>query len=142
MVDRRAFLALFATSAGASLFADGVNTQIQPGTLKISPATVREAARLAGLTWSEEESEEVVDALSSFAKHAEKIDKDRLDNASPLPIQFDPRPPGVAVRVPPASFRPPPPIKVQRPARLEEVAFYPSIVWRSCYVRDKSLQPS
>lgn len=124
MVDRRAFLALFATSAGASLFADSVNAQIQPGTLKISQATIQEAARLAGLTWSEEESQEVADALSSFAKHAEKIEKDRLDNASPLPIQFDPRPPGVAVSVPAASFRPPAPIKVQRPARLEEVAFY------------------
>ena len=124
MVDRRTLLALFATSAGASLLGDVARAQIRPGTLKLAAATIREAARLAGLTWSDEEAQEVADALSSFARHAEKIDKDRLDNASPLPIHFDPRPPGVAVTLPRASFRPPSAGNVQRPARLEDVAFY------------------
>jgi Asp-tRNA(Asn)/Glu-tRNA(Gln) amidotransferase A subunit family amidase len=124
MVDRRAFLALFATSAGASLCADVLHAQIQPGTLKISAATIREAARLAGLAWTEEEAQEVADSLASFAKHAEKIDTNSLVNASPLPIQFDPRPPGIAVQLPRASFRPSSPAEVKRPARLEDAAFY------------------
>jgi Asp-tRNA(Asn)/Glu-tRNA(Gln) amidotransferase A subunit family amidase len=124
MVDRRAFLALFATSAGAPLLADALSAQIQPGTLKFEASTIREAARLAGLTWTEAESQEVADSLSSFAKHAEKIDKAGLDNASPLPIHFDPRPPGIEVRIPRASFRAPAPVDVRRPTSLEEVAFY------------------
>jgi Asp-tRNA(Asn)/Glu-tRNA(Gln) amidotransferase A subunit family amidase len=124
MVDRRAFLALFATSAGSPLLADVLSAQIQPGTLKVSASTIREAARLAGLTWTEDEALEVADALSSFARHAEKIDKDRLDNASPLPFHFDPRPPGAEIPIPRSAFRAPLSVEVRRPARLEEVAFF------------------
>lgn len=119
MLDRRAFVALFATSAGASLAA-----QIQPGTLKIPSERIREAARLAGLTWTDEDSQEVADALSSFARHAEKIDKDGLVNASPLPLHFDPRPPGMAASLPRGSFRAPATVRTRRPASLEQVAFF------------------
>lgn len=121
MVDRRAFLALFATSAGSSLLG---HAQIQRGTRTVPPDTIREAARLAGLTWTEAESQEVADALSSFARHAEKIEKDTLTNASALPIQFDPRPPGIAVPMPRGAFRPPAPLRIRRPATLEDAAFW------------------
>lgn len=60
MIDRRAFVALFATSAGAPLLA-----QIQAGTTKFSAETILEAARLAGLTWTVDEARDVADALSS-----------------------------------------------------------------------------
>ena len=120
MIDRRAFVALFATSAGAPLLA-----QIQPGTLKISAETIREAARAAGLTWTDAESQDVADAISSFAKHAEKIDKASLTNASPLPIHYDPRPPGIAVSIARRAFRPPVTARVQRPQQFEDVAFWP-----------------
>jgi Asp-tRNA(Asn)/Glu-tRNA(Gln) amidotransferase A subunit family amidase len=119
MIDRRAFVALFATSAGAPLLA-----QIQPGTVKLPAASIREAARVAGLTWTEEEAQDVADALASFAKHAEKIDKDALSNASPLPIHYDPRPPGAALPITRAAFRPPPAARVQRPQNLEDAAFW------------------
>ena len=58
---------------------------------------VREAARLAGLTLSDEECADLTSSLSSLAKHAEQIDKPTLTNASPLPFHFDPRPPGVTL---------------------------------------------
>ena len=119
MIDRRAFVALFATSAGAPLLA-----QIQAGTAKLSAETIREAARLAGLTWTADEAQDVADALSSFSTHAEKIGKDALTNASPLPLHYDPRPPGVAVAMPRGPFRPPAVPRVQRPRNLEEVAFW------------------
>lgn len=124
MVDRRTFVALFATSAGSSLLSDRSSAQIQPGTRQIAPATIREAAQLAGLTWTDEECAEVADALSSFAAHAGKIDKDTLVNASPLPIHFDPRPPGVAVSIPRPAFRVASTPRVKRPANLEEAAFW------------------
>src|SRR5262245_48060205 len=115
MVDRRTFVALFATSAGASLLTDLASAQIQPGTAKIPAATIREAAALAGLTWTDAECEDVADALASFATHARAIDKDTLVNASPLPIHFDPRPPGVSVSLPAALFRPADATRVTRP---------------------------
>ena len=124
VLDRRTFVALFATSAGSSLLPDVSSGQIQPGGLKPPSATIREAARLAGLAWSDAECEEVADALASFARHAERIDKDALVNASPLPLQFDPRPPGVAVAFPQPAFRPPAAPRVRKPATLEEAAFW------------------
>jgi len=54
--DRRAFLSVFAATGLSSTLMPGlVWAQIQPGTKSISVEMVREAARLAGLTFSDEE---------------------------------------------------------------------------------------
>lgn len=124
MIHRRTFVALFATGAGSLAVPLRLDAQMQPGTMKVSVDTVREAAQLAGLTWTDEQCREVADSLSSLARGAEKIDKDTLTNASPLPIHFDPRPVGVSTPIPAATFRLPAPPRVKRPARLEEVAFW------------------
>jgi Asp-tRNA(Asn)/Glu-tRNA(Gln) amidotransferase A subunit family amidase len=124
-MDRRTFVALFAASAGGSLAArERLATQIQPGTTQVAMETVREAARLAGLTWTDEEAREVTESLSSLIRSVEAIDKDTLDNASPLPIHFDPRPVGFETPVPRAAFRAAATPRVTRPARFEEVAFW------------------
>lgn len=125
MVDRRTFVALFATSAASAALFDALSAQMQPGTKTVTTDMVREAARLAGLSWTDEECQEVTDSLSSLARGAEKIDKDSLTNDSPLPIHFDPRPVGVQVRLPRAAFKPAPSPRVTRPANLEETAFWP-----------------
>src|SRR5512132_2435897 len=118
---RRSFLARFA-SAGVSsaLLPALVRAQIQPGTRQITVEMVREAARLAGLTLSDEESADLTSSLSSLAKHAEEIDKATLTNASPLPIHFDPRPPGLPLPPRPAPvFRIETAPAVTRPPNLE-----------------------
>jgi Asp-tRNA(Asn)/Glu-tRNA(Gln) amidotransferase A subunit family amidase len=125
--DRRSFLAGFA-SAGLSsaLLPVLVEAQIQPGTRQITVEMVREAARLAGLTLSDDESADLTSSLSSLAKHAEEIDKATLTNASPLPIHFDPRPPGIPLPPRPvAVFRVETAPAVTRPPNLESVAFWP-----------------
>ena len=124
MIDRRTFVALFATSAGSLDALARLDAQMQPGTLQVSVEMVREAARLAGLAWSDDDCREVTDSLSSLAKGAEKIGKDALTNASPLPIHFDPRPVGVDVNIPTAEFTPAALPRVKRPASLEETAFW------------------
>ena len=127
MLDRRTLLAFFATTS----FANGVLpatlwAQIQPGTRKLTIEMVRESARLAGLDWSDQECAEVIDALSSFSRHAEGIAKTALSNASPLPFHFDPRPPGIAQPpLPPAAFRIERAPRARRPRTLESVAFLP-----------------
>ena len=125
MMDRRSFVALFAASAGSFAGLSRLEAQMQPGTMQVSVEMVREAARLAGLAWTDEECRDVADSLSSLAKGAEKIDKDTLTNASPLPIHFDPRPVGVTVTIPRAMFKLANAPRVTRPRNLEDVAFWP-----------------
>ena len=127
MIDRRTLLAFCAATGFANTVLPGVLlAQIQPGTRKLTVEMVREAARLAGLTWTDQECQELLDSLSSFSRHAEGIDKAALTNASPLPIHFDPRPPGIAEKpLPPAAFRLDPAPRQQRPANLETLAFWP-----------------
>ena len=100
--DRRAFLA-FCTSAGltSTLLPGVLWAQMQPGTKDVTLEMVRHSARLAGLTWTDEECQDPVASLSSLARGADGIDKPTLTNASPLPIHFNPRPPGFTP--PPAS---------------------------------------
>ena len=125
--DRRAFLSVFAAAGLSSTLMPGlVWGQIQPGTKSIAVDTVREAARLAGLTLSDEECADLTSSLSSLAKHAEEIDKPSLTNASPLPIHFDPRPPGLPLPPrPPAIFKMEAAPAVSRPKNLGAVAFWP-----------------
>jgi Asp-tRNA(Asn)/Glu-tRNA(Gln) amidotransferase A subunit family amidase len=127
MPDRRAFLSVFAATGLSSTLLPGlVWAQIQPGTKTISVEMVREAARLAGLTLSDDECADLTSSLSSLAKHAEQIDKPTLTNASPLPIHFDPRPLGLPLPPrPPAIFEIEPAPAVKRPKNLEAVAFWP-----------------
>ena len=124
---RRAFLAVFASSGLSSTLLPGVLwAQIQPGTKKITLEMVRESARLAGLAWTDEECQDLVDSLSSFARGAEGIDRPALTNASPLPLHFDPNPPGVAPpALPPSTFRVESASRIRRPRNLEQVAFSP-----------------
>jgi Asp-tRNA(Asn)/Glu-tRNA(Gln) amidotransferase A subunit family amidase len=126
-MERRRFFAFCAsTSLTSTLFPGALWAQIQPGTKTITLEMVREAARLAGLSWSDEECRELFDSLSSLARHAEGIDKPTLTNASPLPIHFDPNPPGVPPPAPPAAvFRVEAAPRVRRPANLEDAAFWP-----------------
>jgi Asp-tRNA(Asn)/Glu-tRNA(Gln) amidotransferase A subunit family amidase/Asp-tRNA(Asn)/Glu-tRNA(Gln) amidotransferase C subunit len=125
--DRRAFLSVFAAAGLSSTLMPGIVwAQIQPGTKPISVDTIREAARLAGLTLSDEECADLTSSLSSLAKHAEEIQKATLTNASPLPIHFDPRPPGVPLPpAAPAVFRVESPPAVTRPKSLASAAFWP-----------------
>ncbi len=124
--DRRRFLtACSALGLGSTLLPGVLWAQIQPGTTAIAVETVREAAKLAGLTWTDDECRELTESLSSLLTAVERIDKDTLTNASPLPVHFNPRPPGVPTPLPSGTFRPPAAPRLTRPRQLEDVAFWP-----------------
>lgn len=122
---RRAFLG-YCAAAGLSstIFPSTLLAQIKPGTKTIAISTIREAARLAGLDWTDAQCDEVSQSLSALARSIEMIDKDKLTNASALPFHFDPRPPGIATAVPAGATRLPAAPRVRRPPRLEEVSFW------------------
>ncbi len=124
---RRAFLGYCAaTGLGGAAFPRILLAQIKPGTAVIDAGAIREAARLAGHDWSEAACRDVADSLSSLAASVTRIQKDALTNASPLPIHFDPRPPGQAIPMPTGTLRLPKAPNVKRPSRLEDVAFWPA----------------
>ena len=130
-------MSVFAAAGLSSTLMPGlVWGQIQPGTKTISVELIREAARLAGLTLSDEECADLTSSLSSLAKHAEEIDKPTLINGSPLPIHFDPRPPGLPLSpLPPPIFKIEPAPAVARPKDLASVAFWPITHSRICSAR-------
>jgi hypothetical protein len=104
--DRRAFLALFASTGLSTTLLPGVVwAQIQQGTRKISVEMIRGAAALADVPMTDDEAADLASSLSSLSKHAEQIDKATLTNASPLPLHFDPRPHGVTLPPLPRSGR-------------------------------------
>lgn len=124
---RRAFLGYCAFAGlSSTLFPSMLLAQIKPGTKTIAAGTIREAARLSGLEWSDAECEDVAASLSSLAGSVELIDKDTLTNASVLPLHFEPRPPGVVTALPSGPTRLPAPADVRRPPRLEDAAFWPA----------------
>lgn len=124
--QRRAFLGYFAsTGLATTLLPRTLLAQIAPGTKTITLDMVRGASQLAGLSWTDAECEDVATSLSSLAANVERIGKATLTNASPLPVHFDPRPPGVAISRPRSVMRPATPPPVRRPRELEEVAFWP-----------------
>ena len=125
--DRRAFVAYFASVGLTSTLLPGTLwAQIKPGTSTITVEMVRESARLAGLDWTDAECQDLVTSLSSLAANLDRIDKPTLSNASPLPFHFNPRPPDVALDLPQSSgVRLAPPPRVARPAKIEDVAFFP-----------------
>lgn len=125
--DRRAFLAFCASTGLTSTLLPGVLwAQIQPGTKAVTLDMVRGAAQLAGLTWTDAECQELFDSLSRLARGTDFIDKASLTNASPLPVHFDPVPPGAPLPPPPpAVFRTTPVPRVSLPASIEAVAFWP-----------------
>ena len=67
MPDRRGFLAVFASAGLSSTLLPGVLwAQMQPGTKVVTVEMVRESARLAGLTLTDEESQDLTASLSSL----------------------------------------------------------------------------
>ena len=125
--NRRAFLAVCASSgAGATLLPGILWAQIQPGTKTITLEMVRGAAQLAGLAWTDAECQDLFDSLSRLARATEVTGKATLTNASPLPVHFNPVPPGEPLPpAPPAVFRTTPVARVSAPASIEAVAYWP-----------------
>ena len=135
--DRRRFLAACSSlGIGSTLLPGVLWAQIQPGTTSVTVETVRESAKLAGLTWTDDECRDLSESLSSLLAAVDRIDKRTLTNASPLPMHFDPRPPGVLSPMPTGPFRLAPPPHVTRPRQLEDVAFWP-VTHLSALVRSR-----
>ncbi|MFL5608823.1 MAG: amidase family protein, partial [Gemmatimonadaceae bacterium] len=124
--DRRKFLAYFSTI--------GLGTTLLPGVLwakvaegaEITVATIACAEEMAGLKFTDEQRQQMLDGLKSQEQQIEALHKIPLDNAVPPAIVFDPVPPGVTLALPAKH-----PSRRSRvvaravPSDLEELAFLP-----------------
>jgi Asp-tRNA(Asn)/Glu-tRNA(Gln) amidotransferase A subunit family amidase len=124
--DRRKFLAYFSTV--------GLGTTLLPGVLwakvaegaEITVATIACAEEVAGLKFTDEQRQQMLDGLKSQEQQIEALHKIPLDNSVPPAILFDPVPPGVTLTLPVKH-----PTRRSRvapravPADLEELAFLP-----------------
>ena len=86
---------------------------------------LREASGLAALDLTPEEQTALLDELNTTMAQAEEIHRMSLPNEAPAPIQFNPRVPETALPQIRQVFRPGKPDPVQRPGKLESVAFWP-----------------
>jgi Asp-tRNA(Asn)/Glu-tRNA(Gln) amidotransferase A subunit family amidase len=83
------------------------------------------AARVAGLTFAPAELDAMLDGVNSNLARCRELRRQPLDNAVTPPIYFNPVLPGMAIDRAQRPSRPSPDAQVSRPARLEDVAFWP-----------------
>jgi Asp-tRNA(Asn)/Glu-tRNA(Gln) amidotransferase A subunit family amidase len=124
--DRRKFLGYFSAIGLGSSLLPGVLWARVAGGEDITPATIACAEEITGLTFSEEQRQQMVDGLKGQAAQIQQLHGIALDNAVAPAVHFDPVPPGVTLTLPVkrASVR----SRVARrvvPRDLEELAFLP-----------------
>jgi Asp-tRNA(Asn)/Glu-tRNA(Gln) amidotransferase A subunit family amidase len=98
--DRRKFLTYFSTiGLGATLLPGVLWAKVAEGA-EITPTTIACAEEVAGLKFTDEQRQQMVDGLKSQETQIEALHKVPLDNSVPPAILFDPVPPGVTLKLP------------------------------------------
>jgi Asp-tRNA(Asn)/Glu-tRNA(Gln) amidotransferase A subunit family amidase len=111
--------------------------------LQVSAVTVEailQAAEVAGFELTSDEAEAILDDVEGFLERYRSLRALPLGNDVPFAVQFDPRPPGVEIDLPQSFFRASAPA-VERPANLEEAAFWP-VTRLAELVRTRQVRPT
>jgi Asp-tRNA(Asn)/Glu-tRNA(Gln) amidotransferase A subunit family amidase len=125
MMERRDFMALCtAAGAGGTLFPGVLWAQLQQEP-EITVETIAHAERIAGLTFSEAEREAMVRGLMANRTSWAQLRDYPIDYAVAPAVQFDPVLPDMVLPTARREARHSRPVGVARPARLEEVAYWP-----------------
>ncbi len=126
-MNRRHFLSYFASTGLASTLLPGVlwAKMQEQGAARVTAAMVKDALAMSGLDFDDAQVEQLVNganqSLTRYAElHATHIDP----NVAP-PIYYSPLVPGTTLDRVDRGFRPSAPPPLQRPANLEDVAFWP-----------------
>jgi Asp-tRNA(Asn)/Glu-tRNA(Gln) amidotransferase A subunit family amidase len=141
MMNRRDFTAYFAVS--------GLGTTLLPGVLwsmaQQQPAVTKEmverAEKIAGLEFTDEQRETIARGLSNNVLNYQRLRDVPLPNEVAPAVQFDAALPGMEFPSGPGRMRFSPPHDVQRPTRLEDVAFWP-VTHLAELVRTRQVMPS
>lgn len=124
---RRRFLATFAgTSLGATLVPGVLWARMQDaGVQRVTLPMVTEALKSSGIELGDDEKNTIVDAANRNLSGIEAIRKIHIPNDVSPPFHFSPAVPGMAVSKAKQPFRLSAAPAVKRPAKLEDVAFWP-----------------
>lgn len=129
-LDRRSFmssmsaLGLGATAFPAALWARMQGAQGAPE-LRVTVEMIAGAEQLVGLEFTEEERELMLRGVNRSLESYESLREVPIPNSVPPAIRFDPVLPGRSYPSESTVFRYTRPREVERPANLEEVAFWP-----------------
>ena len=141
-LDRRAFVNYFAGI--------GLGTTLLPGALwarlqqqqedRITKQMIKEAEALVGLEFTEAEREAMVRGVNNNARSYAQLRTVTVKNSVPPAVQFDPVLPGMKLPTERKTLRFSKVARVQRPANLEEVAFWP-VLQLAELVRNRQVSP-
>jgi len=125
-IRRRAFLRYCGgLGLGSTLFPGALWAQSEEGQVEITVAMIDHAARLAGLSFSAENLEQMLAGIKANLAGFETLRNIPIDQNVPPPLYFNPAVPGQSFSDEQTPFslddRPP----VSRPLNLEDVAFWP-----------------
>lgn len=123
-LNRRRFISVFSAA--------GVSVSLMPGALaavaqdadKITPEMIEQAEKIAGLTFTPEERDELATRLHRFNESYDKIRNLNIDNTVSPALYFDPVPPGKTISMVKKPFSMSD-VNAVMPADIEELAFYP-----------------
>ncbi len=125
-LTRRSFLAYFSGL--------GLSATVLPGVLwakmqddevtKVTKEMLKDAEQIAGLEFTDQERELMVDGLNKHLKSYEKLREVRLDNSVVPAIQFNPVAPGMKFEKKQLPIKASKPIKAKRPSDIKELSFW------------------
>jgi Asp-tRNA(Asn)/Glu-tRNA(Gln) amidotransferase A subunit family amidase len=135
--DRRSFLAYFSSLGITSTLFPGVLwgklTEARLSEGKTSEAAapqltkdmLRDAATVAGLEFTDDQLDKMLKGVAANTVKLRDLRKIEIDNSVAPPLYFNPVLPGMKIDRTRRPFRASAPPRVQRPANLEDVAFWP-----------------
>ncbi len=123
-MNRRCFMGYFS--------ALGLSTTLLPGALaavaqekeRITVEMIRQAEKIAGLKFTGKERKEIVEDLNLYKNSYEKNRELHMKNHVPLPLYFNPVPPGKTFPTERKPFKMSE-VKVKMASKIEDLCFYP-----------------
>ncbi|CAN5662346.1 amidase [soil metagenome] len=140
-MNRRDFTSWFTAAGLGSTLLPGVLWTMAHGQETITKEMVERAEKIAGLEFSEEQRESIARGLTNNVRGYERLRDVPLPNAVPPAVQFDAVLPGMRLPTERRELRYSRPRDVQRPGRLEDVAFWP-VTHLAELVRTQQVLPS
>jgi Asp-tRNA(Asn)/Glu-tRNA(Gln) amidotransferase A subunit family amidase len=125
-IRRRAFIGWCSGAGlGATLFPGALWAQAMEGDGDITIEMIDHAARLAGLDFSAEARERMLDGMRANLEHYRELRAIDIHQHVPPPLYFNPAVPGQVFDQAKLPFVLGPQERVTRPNNLEEIAFWP-----------------
>ena len=126
-VDRRSFMAAFAgLGLGATALPGALWGRLQEAQAnELTASMINDAARVAGVEFTEEELELMVDDLNGQLEAYARLREVPIPNSVAPAVRFEPALPWKSYPTESTVFRYTRPRGLERPVRLEDVAFWP-----------------